>query len=395
MSEVARGISGGAAVVGVGETDYTRGLDVSARKLINQAALEAIADAGLTKDDIDGILPPAGYSTVEEISGDLGIDGLRFSATVHMGGASPVASLRLAAMAVSSGISKAVLVVFGWEGFTTFRPNAQRKSSRRLDTGGFAETARHFYAPYGLRAPAQIYALYLNRYVKEYGIEESDAGKVAMTCRQNAQMNVRALMRGRELSMEEYMSASLIAEPLRKYDCSLETDCANAVVVTALDRARGLRHHPVVYLGGSEGHPYPGDDIANRRDILSLGIHQAAAEALNMAGVKIWDMDVLEIYDCFTYVVLLQLEALGFADVGGGGEFVRSGAIEKGGRYPLNTHGGLLSQGHCWGMNHVVEAVRQLRHEGGEAQVENAELAVVTGYGDLGDGSVAVLGRDR
>ena len=395
MSSATTEIGGNAAVVGIGETAYLRGADASARQLINQAALEAIADAGLTKSDIDGILPPAGYSTAEEIAADLGIEGLRFSATVHMGGASPCASLRLAATAVSSGIASAVLVVFGWEGATTFRPNAERRSRRRLDTGAFADTARHFYAPYGLRAPAQIYALYLNRYVREYGIEPTDAGRVALACRENAQRNERAFMRGRELSMDEYLTAPLIAEPLRKVDCSLETDCANAVVVTTVERARDLVHRPVVYLGGAEGHPFPGDDVANRHDMLKLGIHKASAEAFAMAGVSNWDMDVLEVYDCFTYVVLLQLEALGFAERGGGGEFVRSGAIEHGGRYPLNTHGGLLSQGHCWGMNHIVEAVRQLRHEAGEAQVAGAELALVTGYGDLGDGSVAIFGRDR
>lgn len=388
-------LSGSTAIVGVGETDYVRGASASASDLIVQASAEAIFDAGLRPGDIDAIIVPGNMLSNEEIAANLGVRDVRYSVTVQMGGASPTASLQSAVMAIACGVADTVLVAFGWEGFSAFQRSRRTGPQRQHGQAPFAEVSRMWYAPYGVRTAAQWYSFYLNRYVRLFDVGPEDAAPIALGARRHAHLNDKALMRGRPMTLEDYLASPYIAEPLRKFDCCLETDCAAALVLTSAERARDLPHTPVLWLGGAEGHPYPADDITNRPDILKLGLHSAAPTAFAMAGVKPTDMDVLEIYDCFTYVVMMELEALGFAEPGGAKEFIAGGNIELGGRYPMNTHGGLLSQGHNWGMNHIIEATRQLRRTAGAAQVPDAELALVTGYGDLGDGSIAILGRDR
>jgi acetyl-CoA acetyltransferase len=389
-----RGFAGRAAIAGIGETAYMRGTDQSILQMVLAASMAAIKDAGLTPKDVDAVLPPPGFVAWDEIAAHLGIPDVRYTACPQMGGASSTAALTTAAMAITMGLAEVVLIPIGWNGYSALRPRPDARPNKRRFSAAFFEVVKNYYAPYGLRSAPWWYSLYLQRYVKQYKVPPEAAGAVALACRKHAQLNPSAIMHGRPLSMDEYLASPFITEPLRKHDCCVETDCAAAVIVTSAERAKDLAHVPVTILGGAEGHPNRPDELINRADVLDLGLELAAPRAFRMAGVKPQDMHFLQVYDCFTYVVLLELEALGFAERGGAAEFVKDGNIEIGGRYPLNTHGGLMSQGHCWGMNHIVEGVRQLRHEAGSAQVPGCELGLVTGYGDLGDGSIAILARN-
>lgn len=386
-------LSGKSAIVGIGETGYFRGTDLSILQMVLSASMAAIKDAGLKPADVDGIIPPPGFVAWDEIAAHLGIPDVRYTACPQMGGASPVAGLLNAALAISAGLAEVVLVPIGWNGYSALRPRPGARPNKRRFSAAFFETVKNYYAPYGLRSAPWWYSLYLQRYVQYYNVPPEAAGAIAVACRKHALLNERAVMRDKPLTMEDYLASPYITEPLRKLDCCVETDGAAAIVVASAARARDLAHVPVTFLGGAEGHPNRPDELINRTDILQLGLDRAAPRAFAMAGVGPLEMDFLQIYDCFTYVALLELEALGYAERGGAAEFVRNGNIELGGRYPLNTHGGLMSQAHCWGMNHIVEATRQLRHDAGKAQVPGCELGLVTGYGDLGDGTLAILGR--
>jgi acetyl-CoA acetyltransferase len=223
-----------------------------------------------------------------------------------------------------------------------------------------------------------------------YGTTSRQFAAIAVATRNHAILNGAAMMT-KPMTIEDHQSSRMIADPFRLFDCCIESDGGAAVVVSAAERAKDLRKRPVYVIGVAEGHPDSPSVITQRPDITRLGIAKAAPKAFGMAGVTHDDIDVAEIYDCFTYIVLCQLEDMGFCRKGEGGPFVESGAICLGGSLPINTHGGLLSQAHMGGMNHIVELVRQLRGEAGRMQVQGAKTGLVTGFGDLGNGSIAIM----
>ena len=377
-----------ACVTGIGETAYMRGSTKTAFELQIESSLKAIADAGLTPKDIDGIIPIGIVSgTADDFIDNFGLPDLRFSAVVPHGGASPAMALQCAAAAVATGACNHVLITFGRNVSA-----AAHKAGARIHGMPQFHFVTEFEYAMGAIAPAQLYAPMARRHMELYGTTVEQFGEVAVACREHALLNDNAVMK-KPITLEDHRNSRMIADPFRLLDCSLESDGGAAVVISATGRAGDLRHRKVYISGVAAGHPDSPGSITQRPDMTSLGIGKAAPRAFRMAGVTPADIQVAEIYDCFTYAVIRQLEDMGFCAKGEGGPFVQGGRLKLGGALPTNTHGGLLSQAHVWGLNHIVELVRQLRGDAGRAQVKDVELGLVTGYGDMGDGALAIMRR--
>jgi len=378
-----------ACITGIGETPYTKGAIKSAFELQLESSVLAIADAGITAQEIDGVIPIGIVSgTSDEFIENLGIPDLRFSAQIPHGGASPVMALQLAKSILESGVCRHILITFGRNVSAS-----QHKAGSRIHQMQQFHYVTEFEYPIGNVAPAQIYAPMAKRYMELYGVNSSQFAEVAIACREHAILNGRGLMK-KPITVEDHQNSRMIADPFRLFDCCLESDGGAAIIVSRADVAIDTPKHRVRIASVAEGHPDSPGSITQRPDMTSLGIAKAAKRAFAQAGVTHSDIDVAEIYDCFTYAVIRQLEDLGFCSKGEGPDFIQNGRIRIGGELPVNTHGGLMSQAHVWGLNHIVELVRQLRHEAMAAQVSGAKIGLVTGYGDLGDGSVAILCRD-
>lgn len=374
------GGSNQACITGVGNTEYRKKIDRPAEVLAIEAALAAAADAGIDPRQIDGIIPYPGHIGDDVIQAELGLNP-RFRVTIDMGGCGAVSALRVASMAVLSGAANHVLLFRGLKG-----SSGVRKADRPSFLPG-QPFRRHLEYVHGMNTPAQRYAVLCQRYKHEYGLDRRTLGEIALAARTHANLNPNAQMHGRDLTMDDYLAGRMIADPYTLFDCCLETDGASAVIVSARNDTRDVR-----ILSVAEAQGISPDDTSNRDPFLDIGLTQAANRVWNDLGMEPEDMDAAMIYDCFTFEVLHQIEEAGFARHGEAAALIADGGIRLGGKLPINTHGGMLSEAHQAGLNHVVEAVRQLRGECGARQVENARLIAVTGWGQLGDGSFAVLG---
>jgi acetyl-CoA acetyltransferase len=381
-----------AAIIGVGQTEFSRSSTVSSLVLNMRAALAATKDADVDPRTIDGIVAPSVLgATVDDFCTGLGLGDLSFATTLQMGGAGPVAAIGIAAKAIESGLCKRVLVSFGFNGYSE-----QRLGYRppQIMFGESPTMRRNYEAVNGLLLPVQYYALWATRYMHEHGWQDTlPFAAVAAIQRDYATHNPNAI-RQEPISMDEHQSSRMISSPFRLLDCSQETDGGVAVVLAAQDSVDSPHQKPVSVAGFGLGKPPRPDQSTTRDPFLASAFVPAGRRAFAMAGMTPNDIDFAEIYDPFTFHVIWQLESLGFCKPGEARDFVLDGQTRIDGSLPTNTHGGLLSEAHVWGMNHVAEAVRQLRDEG-RVQVPSAEVGLVTGTGDFGDSSVIILRRSK
>ncbi len=383
------------AVAGIGATEFSRDSGRSVLSLATEASLAALADAGLAPTDVDGIVRCESDTVhYNDLVHTLGLSRLDYFSEVGPGGVAPSAMVGQAVAAIVSGQATTVLVFRSLNGRSGRRFGLSPVTQRRIGGSG---TYDEFFLPYGLLTPGQIFALLAQRHMLDFGTSEKDLGHIALACRARANANPLAQMHDKALTMDDYLASRMISRPLRLYDFCLETDGACAVVVTSTERARDLAKPPALIRAVAQGSltdPQPGIQfpVVLRETLTTLPAKPTADTLYRRAGLGPDDIDVAQFYDCFTITVLLQIEDYGFCAKGEGGSFVSSGEIELGGRLPINTGGGHLSEGYIHGMNHVVEGVRQVRGESTN-QVPGAEVCLVTST-PLPPGSALVLRAD-
>lgn len=387
-----------AVIAGVGETSFHDLPHMSDIGICVEAATKAVADAGIELKSIDGLLvqPPFFASPRYHIlvSEALGLYTKTWADSTMMGGASYGAQLQLASWLVESGMCNAVLIVAG-------------EKLRTVEMGGaeiMSESGAHnmdYEFPYGATVPS-YYSLVAQRYLYEYGLDDDALHSIAVTCRKHASLNPSALKRD-PITLEDVAASPMIASPLRRLECALVNDGGASYVVTRKgESANAKREVELLGIGVAEsyyhvGHLVRGDGKGH--DLVRTVADVAGKRAFDQAGVTVDDLDVAEIYDSFTITAAVQIEDLGIAGRGEAGAFVREGNMDLGGKLPINTHGGLLSNAHpgaCGGMTHFVEAVRQIRGEAGDRQVDGCELALVTSASAVTSNfSVSILGPSR
>ena len=374
------GLRNKAAIVGIGESDIGKVPGMTGLGLNAQAAKRALDDAGLKVSDIDGLLTAYSFTEPYFMLGTVLCEYLglkpRYCSAMIAGGASPAVMLSHAASAIATGMASTVLVCTG--------ENRATGLSRDAAVSALAAAVGHpyFEAPYGPSIPG-CYALITQRYMHEYGITREQLAQVAVTTRRHASLHPNSHMK-QQITIADVIASKPIADPLRILDCCLISDAAGAFIVTSADRAKDCKSKPAYLLGVGERHTH--EHILCAESLVHFGATESGRAAYDMAGLGPEDIDVAQLYDCFSIVPVIELEELGFCKPGEGGAFYAAGHADIGGKLPINTHGGMLSHAHAGatgGLLGILEGVAQLRGGLGERQVEGAEVALVHNEGGV------------
>ncbi|MGW5642424.1 lipid-transfer protein [Saccharopolyspora sp. NPDC003752] len=356
-------LSRSAAIVGIGATEFSKKSGRSELQLATEAVLAAVADAGLTPADVDGMVTYTAESSSDiHVARNAGIGDLTFFSRVGYGGGAACGTVAHAAAAIATGLAS---VVVCWRAFN--ERSGERyglgQADRAMDTSA-DRAAYSWMTPYGLNTPAQWVALFARRYQHEYGATSEDFGRVAVLDRKHAATNPNAWFYGRPITMADHQASRWIAEPLHLLDCCQETDGGQALVLVSAERARDLPHAPVDVLAAAQGsgadqHMMTSYYRPSISGIPELGL--VGDQLWSQSGLRPGDVQAAILYDHFTPLVLPQLEELGFCARGEAKDFIRDGHLELDGRLPTNTHGGQLGEAYLHGMNGIAEAVRLVR----------------------------------
>ncbi|MFQ5668184.1 MAG: lipid-transfer protein, partial [Candidatus Binatia bacterium] len=344
-----------AALVGIGQTEFSKNSGRSELQLASEAVKAALADAGLKPADVDGMTTFTLDTSDEiEVARAVGIGDLTFFSRVPHGGGAAVGVVQQAAMAVATGVATVVVC------YRALNGRSGARYSAGVGEGIVTADLIHWswYMPFGLMTPASWVAMFTQRYMHEYGCTSQDLAQVAVSTRKHAVNNPDAFFYQQPLTIEEHQRSRYIAAPLRLYDCCQETDGATACVITSAERARDLAQPAALIRGAAQAAGAEQESMTSfyRPDIASLPeMDLVAKQVYRQSGLGPDDIDAAIIYDAFTPVVLWQLESFAFCKRGEAKDFVRNGNLEVGGRLPTNTHGGQLSEAYIHGMNGVNE----------------------------------------
>ncbi len=380
-------LKGKTAISGLGITEQGKVYGHSTAWFAAEAIRLALEDSGLRKEDIDGMLVNTGVTPMPGMGGldlqnHLGLTNLRLLTGMQAGGATAAMMVQYAAMAIANGMANHVVCVFADAPLRESRGGGGAYSG--TGGGGYVPPGMSgLYTAFGMFGINAQYALAARRHMGMYGTTNDHFGAIAVAQRAWAQKSPHAQQRD-PMTIEDYHASRWVAEPLHLYDCCLVSNGGVAVIVSSAEAAKDMKQPPAYIWGMGQGHP--GDLKRAGWDVdTNTGAPIAKERAFSMAGIELDDIDVCQLYDCYTYTVWVTLEDYGFCPKGEGGPFVADGKLGPGGSLPTNTGGGQLSGYYMWGMTPLSEGIVQARGTGGERQVEKHDVVLVSGNGGILD----------